>query len=513
MFDYIDLSAYKKAIEDNISWFIDPALCEIPTDPVVITYTDNKIRVNSLDTMLQIKKPLDEIRAIIEENGNDVSGIALILKDFDTLSFSTVNEQGEQHALDENIKLSLKEFFTELKNCNREQIINHCLAMDMLSQLYQNIKQTGLTFDQFLLVLPNVLPSLESEPQFATVYPYIEENARVLTQNNNHYILLNSPINFIGIIEYFFIVQQSNVEKQRKSLIKDKEGNLFTADEIPCPYTREVINLTDALATAKSGLANNFLSLSIFLIKLAQIENDDVEDYLSENPTYLEKAEKVFINYVNSPDQFNFSKAHCDFLNQFGLQAAREQVLEQQRLKSPKSDPVKPVQGQTASPQKSPASKPDLNKYNFLNRKSSPEIPVADKTIDKTSTSKLNANQNQLANRYDHLWNDNLSIRENVLAVLKDYSKLNSSTPNLALFITGHWNRHHHSLVAVTVWDIRSKNEDNSGLLDRLTQLEQSAQRSKDFNSTGSLARRIDYIRNKISAKAELPEVASLSLS
>lgn len=71
--------------------------------------------------------------------------------------------------------------------------------------------------------------------------------------------------------------------------------------------------------------------------------------------------------------------------------------------------------------------------------------------------------------------------------LLNDYTKNTSWSPGFALFATFHWNRHHVDKVN----KILQESTNLEDLLERLKGIEMQ----KDFNPTGSLARRIYYIK------------------
>lgn len=88
--------------------------------------------------------------------------------------------------------------------------------------------------------------------------------------------------------------------------------------------------------------------------------------------------------------------------------------------------------------------------------------------------------------------------------LLKDYTKDDSWSPGFALFATFHWNRHH----ADKVNGVLQKSNNLDDLLKRLSEIEMQ----ENFNPTGSLARRICYIKNMQYQAAELnTEVESLN--
>ncbi len=72
--------------------------------------------------------------------------------------------------------------------------------------------------------------------------------------------------------------------------------------------------------------------------------------------------------------------------------------------------------------------------------------------------------------------------------LLSDYTKNTSCSPGLTLFVTFHWNRNHLSKVN----NILNQSNSIDELLSSLSQIEKEV----NFNSTGSLARRIHYIKH-----------------
>ncbi|MCW8471814.1 DUF5617 domain-containing protein [Fluoribacter gormanii] len=88
---------------------------------------------------------------------------------------------------------------------------------------------------------------------------------------------------------------------------------------------------------------------------------------------------------------------------------------------------------------------------------------------------------------YDDLCCSN-DLFENAQNLLNDYTKNTSCSPRASLIFTFHWRRHHVDKVNQIV-----QNSTNIGdLLNKLQEIEMQ----KDFNHTGSLARRIHYIKH-----------------
>ncbi|PWY55575.1 hypothetical protein DGG96_10680 [Legionella qingyii] len=95
---------------------------------------------------------------------------------------------------------------------------------------------------------------------------------------------------------------------------------------------------------------------------------------------------------------------------------------------------------------------------------------------------------------YDDLFCSD-DLFENAQNLLNDYTKNTSCSPGFSLFFTFHWNRHHVDKVN----EIVKKSTNINDLLDNFRQIEEQ----KDFNHTGSLARRIHYIKHKQYEKSQ----------
>ncbi|STX28096.1 Uncharacterised protein [Legionella beliardensis] len=95
-----------------------------------------------------------------------------------------------------------------------------------------------------------------------------------------------------------------------------------------------------------------------------------------------------------------------------------------------------------------------------------------------------------LNKRYQHLWNEANSFKDNTLAILNDYSKLTYPSPQFQLFITGHWARHHHVIVKKAIEQI----EEGIALEHVLANLRAHARCHPGFDPKGSLARRLEFI-------------------
>ncbi|WED41965.1 DUF5617 domain-containing protein [Legionella cardiaca] len=250
----------------------------------------------------------------------------------------------------------------------------------------------------------------------------------------------------------FFVVK---LHLTQKIYIKDIQkklmhnGEELSVDNIICPYTRRKISVSSTLNTQYQ--AEKFLAIYLALAKLSnpsqEDESEEIRDFLNNRTpggrdAYLQKAERILIRYLVSPKQYLFSPSQQQFLNDIGAAEARRQMSHSIDLRFKK-----------------------------------------------------------LSLRYSHLWKNEKPFKENVLAVLMDYNKQNSCFPQLNLFITGHWNRHHNRPVARAIAQL--KNGDVSKIL---SELEIEITKHPGFNRQGSLMRRLDFIlyQEFISNKSEM---------
>ncbi|WED43492.1 DUF5617 domain-containing protein [Legionella cardiaca] len=108
--------------------------------------------------------------------------------------------------------------------------------------------------------------------------------------------------------------------------------------------------------------------------------------------------------------------------------------------------------------------------------------------------------------RYPHLWDEEKSLEENALSLLRDYTKQDWSSPLLGLFICGHWNRHHLEKVRETIRELQGGGK----VRELLEELKYYAKSHSQYNPQGSLACRLEFIQykiDKIAALKPFPEV------
>ncbi|WED42049.1 DUF5617 domain-containing protein [Legionella cardiaca] len=111
---------------------------------------------------------------------------------------------------------------------------------------------------------------------------------------------------------------------------------------------------------------------------------------------------------------------------------------------------------------------------------------------------------------YSKLTHSSKDIFQKAKNLLNDYTKNSSWSPGFTLFASFHWNRHHVDKVN----KILKESTHIEDLLARLKDIETQ----KDFNPTGSLARRIYYIKNmqhlsqELSNEVEEPSYSELKI-
>lgn len=113
------------------------------------------------------------------------------------------------------------------------------------------------------------------------------------------------------------------------------------------------------------------------------------------------------------------------------------------------------------------------------------EISMFDNGAERTINLDAYRKKEYFPKSYEEFTSENLF--DSAKDLLNDYTKNNNCFPGLALFFTGNWFRHHVDKVNEIV-------QKSTGLEDLLNKL-QEIERQKDFNHTGSLARRIHYIK------------------
>lgn len=186
--------------------------------------------------------------------------------------------------------------------------------------------------------------------------------------------------------------------------------------------------------------APDFIAVFIALSKLAKADEPSIDNFLDSQPrNYLANANQKLLDYLRKPAKFGFSKEQHQFLQEIGTAEAAKQLRFHEKLE--------------------PA--------------------------------------------YKDLWVEDDTVEGNVLRLLIDYSKKNWCLPSLGLFFTGHWNRHHHSIVNEAIESLQQGDRTLKQILDNL---EKKAKTHPNFNAEGSLMCRLDYIRAKTDNLKEIPK-------
>ncbi|WP_131781075.1 DUF5617 domain-containing protein [Legionella gresilensis] len=407
MFNYKNLigTQQKLALASIISHLYDPIEAEIPSDPVFVHYENNSfVRLFSKQTILGLQNNLRECPKIIEEGLQDKSFIKLALKEY-----IPRNEE----------EIIYKRILTKMVDAglNFGQIEEECLGIDAAIYLLTAMPEnSNITFE---------LSDLPREMIFFIDYIIELHQLRVNQQageSNNSIDVEHKPISIFAE-KILVCLQTAIIEENRRKLLSNA-GEVLTNNQVLCPYSRDVINVKQSLASASK--AKLFLQLIVAMAKMNALQEPEIDSFLKrQSPNYLREAYQALNHYVSS------------YTSRF--------TVEQQRL---------------------------------LNDIGIKKIISTDKYF-------------KLTKRYQHLWDENKSLKENALAILSDYSKLNTSSPNFSLFMTCHWDRHHHHIVKKAIVRIK----ENDSIKQVISDLEDQAQVNPKFNSAGSLVRRLEFIK------------------
>ncbi|STX50579.1 Uncharacterised protein [Legionella busanensis] len=407
MFNYKNLigTQHKLALASIISHLYDPIESEIPSDPVFVHYENNSfIRLFSRQTLLSLQTRLQECPKIIEEGLQDKSFIKLALKEY-----TPCNKE----------EIIYKKILTKMVDAglNFGQIAEECLGIDAAMYLLTGMPEnSNITFE---------LSDLPREMIFFIDYiiqlHQLRMNQQDVGESNNIDVEHKSLSIFAE--RKLVCLQTAIIEENRRKLLSNT-GKVLTNNQVLCPFSRDVINVKQSLASARK--AKLFLQLIIATAKINALQEPEIDSFLKrQNPNYLREAYQALNQYISNPT-IRFTVEQQKLLNNIGV----NKII-----------------------------KPD----NYFN----------------------------LTKRYQHLWNENKSLKENTLTVLSDYSKLNTSLPNFNLFMTCHWARHHHHIVKKAIKRIK----ENDSIKQVIADLEDQAQVNPKFNPAGSLVRRLEFIK------------------
>jgi len=428
-----DLSGFQKQVKDQISFYTDPVSLEIPNDPVFVHYSSktDKLRIMSADTLNHMNNEVKEARDKVNQLDNDPSGIRVALREF---------------APTTPLQKACKELLTQMvdRGMNAEIINAMTIIFDEGVRVLWLMSQTQ---DEPSKILLSSALQAHLEKFHVPVYLIL---AFFDLQNHFGAETVNAPFRQLFITA--FALQNGNLT-EAKGRVRDKDGDTLKTDHIVCPQTRDTIDV--ASSSDSSVKAKNFLALVIALAKFAKLEKEPaIHDFLAENPDYHELAEKNLRKYIKYPEGFLFTDEQQSALDKMGLQEVVN--FEKARL----------------------AEGPQLNQ----------QIKEARFQSLKEAT----AHQN-LDTRYQNFKPNGLSLKKNALDLLIDYNKENAWSPSFRLFITGHWNRHHHQIVREAIHKLNN-NEDPREVL---VALENEASKHSSFNPEGSLLRRLNYLKLK----------------
>ncbi|WED43877.1 DUF5617 domain-containing protein [Legionella cardiaca] len=419
----IDIHHFSDKIKEKEGFFIDSSTLEIPDVPLFSNYEPGNadVRLIAKDSVAALKKQFDDAREIIQLDANDETGIQIALDKVEDLS----ELQVQYHAI-------LKKMGT----ASRENFIRTCQSLDKIFAL---ILTNTVSLDEIVstpTITPIIIPHLDECIEIIRILQTLPE------QENEEDALASS-------LSYFFLNsifrQAAIVNENKKKLTLD--GEQLTEDDIICPFTRKKISVSGSLKSQKD--AENFLAIYIALSRLAGAkESDELKSFLDlqeeGRESYLRKANKCLVQYLDSPKRFPFTAYQQQFLNDIGAADAEQQMKQSSE---------------------------------YLHFK-------------------------ELEGRYSHLWDNEKAFTRNVLALLIDYNKQDWCIPALGLFFTAHWNRHHHALVARAIEVLESGKD----ITETLAELEKDVKKHPKFDAEGSLMRRVAFIRYQAELSIDAPD-------
>ncbi|VEG92286.1 DUF5617 domain-containing protein [Legionella spiritensis] len=308
-------------------------------------------------------------------------------------------------------------------------------------------------FDTLFLVALDAAQSEESRNVYMCLYNSLSEDCRRYFAQYfkaiEDSLQSASEERFPFLSVFFSLLQLEQVrlyQEAKKKLLDDRKHTL-SPDEILCPYTRARINVSKSLVTG--DMAGDFVDLMVAMALLADVTDDSVAEFLAAQPEdYSRRIHHKLCAYLCNPAEFSFTLQQTSMLEESGILYLQRQWHRRHNM-----------------PQDYP--------------------------------------------QYDHLWDKELGLKQNILRVLRDYSKLDCRVPAFSLFATGHWFRHHHGLVRSAVTALCNGDEPVEVIRD----LEAKAMDTPDFNPEGSLSRRLVFISRFLPSAAENDQKPARPLS
>ncbi|WP_131793456.1 DUF5617 domain-containing protein [Legionella brunensis] len=297
-FTQIDTRKFAEKIKEKATYIIDSQLFEIPETPLLASYEDPyaEVRLISEDTINGLKKVLDDIRKLITRDEADVSAISIALE--------------EENELPE-LQKKYKSILLTMGNQPIETIFRKCAQ-------FQSIIMIGLLQP---VILNEVVLRLNDD-----FLPFLEDILSIIEIMKG--LGPNDPILFLPQFCQAMVLKQAAIVDQKKKTLLH-EGEVLTENQVVCPFTRKKIAIDASSKSEKR--AKDLVAIYIALSKLADLDeiddNNSMSNFLASQPkNYLQEANRTLIQYLVSPQQFDFTFKESQFLADIGTVEAAKQV-------------------------------------------------------------------------------------------------------------------------------------------------------------------------------------------
>lgn len=506
------VSSYKTDAGELISRCLDPMTLEIPEDPVLVYYKAparlndpndpplTAVHVLSLEDGLEaLHRQHEDCRATIQAIKDDPSGIKLWVDKLPNAEFM------------EDDKDCAQAFHTVLKFLS-----NAALDADRISAICFDLDQLNTSLKK-----ADVFSFQVMVDSFRKMCPiYISEECL------NVFVSQRWKYSIASVCNILLKNQASQYNVAHESL-RDTKKNFYTTDEVRCPLTRHTIIVSKTRASRT--LAKDFVAIAILLAKKAGVEDEKLEEFLKNK-----KNEQIKFAAITLAEQAGATLA---LLNALRAQPRDESkkiaaivlALKARATEAELIDLLEEDEEEVVTQAKA-FGVTDTELHEFLNPQQSDYLQAATKTLteyaldpqgspafskeqqrmlDKMGMQVVVGSLQGLKDSFDELWDPVADYRDNVLALLVDYSKAEDWCPWLSLLLSGHWNRHYLDLVNKAIIQLKADMDVDIVLKDLETDARQKAKiDERTFNEEGCLAKRLRFFKSN----AMLEDFADLSL-
>lgn len=281
----VDLSHYRERAKESISVLVDPALQEIPSDPLLVQYQGTaQVRLYSEDTLNHLDNMVTAARQVMRDVRSDTSGVRVVLEQDSLPPPEAYNEL-------------LRQMVAE--GLNNETILGYC---SKLHQLSERLAQCSNGFEKIVIIAVCLA-------QFGSNGPFVAS-------------YLDSPPSeksiLLHFVELLFMQEAMFAENRNKASDKSEPKNLLAENQVVCSFSNLVINVERTRLTKKR--ATDFLALVVMLALLAKIEDDSLANFIREQPPgYLKEAEQTLRQYVANPPSFKLTAVERQFIDGMGM--------------------------------------------------------------------------------------------------------------------------------------------------------------------------------------------------